>query len=54
MTDKHWPTRVIEPDMIDSYKCSCGWESKHYYDGAEHAYAEWQRHKEQAEKAEAV
>jgi hypothetical protein len=44
MNDKHIATYITEPDIIDIYRCSCGWESKPYYDGAEFAYQEWKRH----------
>jgi hypothetical protein len=47
---KHVPTKYVESaGLIDMYKCSCGWQSNPYYDGAEYAYAEWQRHKENAD-----
>jgi hypothetical protein len=48
MTDqqpiKHEPKLIEEAGLIDLCKCSCGWESKPYYDGREYAYAEWQKH----------
>jgi hypothetical protein len=36
--------------MIDGYVCSCGWASKPFFDGAEYAKAEAERHVKQVEK----
>jgi hypothetical protein len=41
---KHEPTVIEEPGMIDLVKCSCGWESKPYFDGREYAWAAFQKH----------
>lgn len=30
--------------MLDQIICSCGWESRTFYDGREFAYAQWRRH----------
>lgn len=35
---------IEEAGMIDICKCSCGWQSKPYYDGREYAYSAWLRH----------
>lgn len=39
---------IYEPDMLDAAKCSCGWQSKWYYDGREFAYDAWKRHAREA------
>lgn len=41
---EHMPKYVEEAGLLDSFECSCGWKSKHYYDGAEFAHNEWKRH----------
>lgn len=41
-------------EMLDQIQCSCGWESKTYFDGREYAYAEWRRHVTAAEPATTV
>lgn len=30
--------------MLDGWKCSCGWRSAPYFDGAEYAKNEWEAH----------
>jgi hypothetical protein len=30
--------------MLDGWKCSCGWKSQTYFDGAEYARTEWKKH----------
>lgn len=30
--------------MIDGWRCSCGWESHPYFDGADYAEGEFKRH----------
>ena len=30
--------------MSDQYTCSCGWESRHYYDGKVYAFLDWVKH----------
>jgi hypothetical protein len=30
--------------MLDQIICSCGWESRTYFDGREYAYDEWKKH----------
>lgn len=43
--------------MSDQLRCSCGWQSRHYWDGAEYAFAEWADHLEgvaNARRAEEV
>lgn len=32
--------------MVDQVTCSCGWEGNPFFDGAEYAMNEWQRHKD--------
>lgn len=41
---EHIAKYVCEPPMLDTFECSCGWKSRVYYDGAEYAQAEWNRH----------
>ena len=41
---EHLCTSIYETDMLDAVKCSCGWQSKWYYDGEHYAYGEWKRH----------
>mgnify|MGYP001592758324 CR=1 FL=1 len=38
--------------MCDDYTCSCGWKSNGYWDGAEWAWAEWEKHAKQILKVE--
>jgi hypothetical protein len=41
----HEPRYVCEGGgMIDVYQCSCGWESKPYFDGDIYAFMEWEKH----------
>ena len=49
-------TRVINHEMrmtgaglIDQASCSCGWESRPYYDGRDLAQEEWETHVNSAE-----
>ena len=35
--------------MLDQIKCSCGWESKTYFDGDVYAYYEWKKHVKETE-----
>lgn len=30
--------------MLDSWECSCGWQSRPYFDGDHWAEAEWKKH----------
>ena len=30
--------------LCDWFVCSCGWESRHYWDGADFATEEWKKH----------
>ena len=46
---KHVPTYFTDGGMIDQYRCSCGWQSAPYFDGAEYAMADWKKHKEEME-----
>ena len=46
----HIGTYIEEPGLMDSYRCSCGWESSPYFDGAEYARQEFELHKRVAEK----
>jgi len=41
---KHTARIVEVADMIDECRCTCGWVSTRYFDGAEYAHAEWERH----------
>ncbi len=41
---EHKAKMTEDGPMIDVCKCSCGWESKPYFDGAEYAYRDWQKH----------
>ena len=36
--------------MTDGWACSCGWRSFDYFDGAEHAEADWKKHVKEAEE----
>ncbi len=47
---EHNATYVCEAGMIDLYKCSCGWESHPYFDGADYALRAWKRHIEDENK----
>lgn len=31
----------IGKGMSDQYKCSCGWESRSFWDGVEYAFKQW-------------
>lgn len=46
--EQHTPKYVEEPGLIDEYVCSCGWKSGPFFDGAEFAYAKWQKHAKDA------
>jgi len=37
--------------MLDGWKCSCGWESNSFFDGAEYAESEFKRHVAEAGRA---
>lgn len=41
---KHVGKYREEAGLIDMWECSCGWESKPYYDGAHWAEEEWRKH----------
>lgn len=41
----YWPCGY----MGDQWKCSCGWESRKYWDGAEYAHEEWKAHVKRVE-----
>jgi hypothetical protein len=43
----HEPTVKEVAHMTDQCFCSCGWKSARYFDGAEYAMDEWERHAEQ-------
>ncbi|KKP93481.1 MAG: hypothetical protein UR98_C0004G0017 [Parcubacteria group bacterium GW2011_GWA1_36_12] len=40
----HVPTVEEVSYMTDQCRCSCGWASTRYWDGAEYAFDEWIKH----------
>lgn len=44
MNKKHKGRYVEKPGLIDTWECSCGWKSSPYYDGAEYAEQEFEKH----------
>ena len=40
----HTPKYIGESSMSDQFICSCGWESRGYWDGIEYAWDEWLKH----------
>lgn len=51
---KHLATIKEVDYMVDQCFCSCGWESKVYFDGAEYAYQEFLKHKKLAMEEERI
>lgn len=41
----------VSKGMSDNFVCSCGWKSNGYWDGAEWAWDEWEKHAKQILKA---
>ena len=47
----HIPEYKSSGHMCDEFVCSCGWKSGGYWDGAEFAYGEWEKHAKEVIKS---
>lgn len=43
-TPEHVGSYDSRGPMVDGWKCSCGWKSADYFDGAHYAEAQWKKH----------